>query len=371
MMYPPAGGPPPMFGPPMPMPMMPPPGMFRPQKSFARIIFTTLASIIFGISITLNIYLLALGGIGSSLGLSSRAGIIQSVEVQGDPKEKIALVPVAEAIWEPTARKFDAMMTAIEADANVKAIVLSVETPGGTVTASDEIHERIKRFKRKMESSGRKVPVVVSMGGIAASGGYYISCAGDYIYAQRTTLTGSIGVVFPFMNFHKLAEKYGVEDVSIASPPNGLKTAGSSLSPLSEQEKKYFQGLSDDFYGTFVTVVKDGRKSKLTKPVEQIADGRVYTANEALALGLVDQIGYPTDAYDKAASMAGLSNKHVVRYTPKPPSIFEMFGAETKAGGVATGGGTVNINGINVNIDVRALLDEMGRPRPLYLWRGQ
>src|SRR5688572_5060650 len=167
MMFP-AGGPPPQFyGPPMPMPMMPPPGIFRPQKSFARIIFTTLASIIFGISLTLNIYLLAFSGLSGGLGLSSRAGIIQSVEVQGDPQEKIALVPIAEPIWEPTARKFDAMMDTLEADQTVRAVVLSIETPGGTVTASDEIYDRIKKFKQKMQSAGRNVPVVVSMGAVA------------------------------------------------------------------------------------------------------------------------------------------------------------------------------------------------------------
>jgi protease-4 len=349
--------------------------MFRPQKSFARIIFTTLASIVFGISLTLNIYLLAFSSLGGGLGLSSRAGIIQSVEVQGDPKEKIALVPLAEPIWGPTAQKFDAVMDTLEADQTVKAVVLSIETPGGTVTASDEIYNRIKQFKQKMQSAGRNVPVVVSMGAVAASGGYYVSCAGDYIFAQRTTVTGSIGVVFPVMNFHKLAEKYGVDDVSIASPPHGLKTAGSSLEPFTDEAKQYYQGLSDDMYATFVGIVKDARKGKLTKPIEQIADGRVYTAADALKLGLVDQIGYPNEAYDKAASLAGLSNKHVVRYTPRPPSIFEMLSAESKAGAAQAGasgtGGTVNVNGVNVNVDVRALLDELGRPRPLYLWRGQ
>jgi len=375
MMFP-AGGPPPQFyGPPMPMPMMPPPGIFRPQKSFARIIFTTLASIIFGISLTLNIYLLAFSGLSGGLGLSSRAGIIQSVEVQGDPKEKIALVPIAEPIWEPTARKFDAMMDTLEADQTVRAVVLSIETPGGTVTASDEIYDRIKKFKQKMQSAGRNVPVVVSMGAVAASGGYYVSCAGDYIMAQRTTVTGSIGVVFPIMNFHKLAEKYGVDDVSIASPPHGLKTAGSSLEPFGEEARKYYQGLSDDMYATFVGVVADARKGKLAKNINEIADGRVYTAAEALKLGLIDQIGYPNEAFDKAASMAGLSNKHVVRYTPKPPTIFEMLSAESKTGAAQAGGAQgaagVNVNGVNVNVDVRALLDELGRPKPLYLWRGQ
>jgi protease-4 len=377
---PPGGfGPPPGFyGPPMPMPMpmMPPPGMFRPQKSFARVIFTTLASIIFGLSITLNIYLLAFSGLSGGLGGGSH-GIIQSVIVQGDPKEKIALVPINEPIWEPTAQKFDAIMTAIENDPNIKAVVLEIETPGGTVTASDEIYARIGRFKKKMEGSGRKVPVVVTMGAIAASGGYYVACASDHIIAQRTTITGSIGVIFPMINAAELARKYGVKEISIAAPENGMKNAGSWLSDLKEEERKYLQKLVDDFYGTFTSVVIGGRGTRLTKPLSEIADGRVFTASEALNLGLVDQIGYPTDAYDKAGSMAQLSNKHVVRYTPKPPTLFEMLSAESKSGIAAGQGagahgatGTVTINGVNVNVDVRALLDELGRPRALYLWRG-
>jgi len=386
--------PPPFYGSPMPMPMpMMPPGMFRPQKSFARVIFTTLASIVFGLSITLNIYLLAFSGLSRGLTGGSH-GIIQTVVVNGDHKQKVAVVPIKEPIWEPTAQKFDAIMTAIEQDENVKAVVLEIETPGGTVTASDEIHARIGRFKKKMQESGRNVPVVVSMGAIAASGGYYVACASDHIIAQRTTITGSIGVIFPMINAHELAQKYGVKEISIAAPEHGMKNAGSWLSNLKEEERKYLQGLVNDFYDTFKDVVSKGRAGKLKPPpgmavqgqvytseqaLKLIADGRVYTASEAKAMGLVDDLGYLVDAYNKAGDMAGpLKNKHVVRYTPKPPTLFEMLSADAKSGvaaaaqGAAGQGatGTVTINGVNVNVDVRALLDELGRPRALYLWRG-
>ena len=158
------------------MPMMPPPGMFRPQKSFARVIFTTLASIIFGLSITLNIYLLAFSGLSRGLTGGSH-GIIQTVIVNGDHKQKVAVVPIKEPIWEPTAQKFDAMMTALENDENVKAVVLEIETPGGTVTASTRSTPASGGSRRKCKESGRNVPVVVSMGTIAASGGYYVACA--------------------------------------------------------------------------------------------------------------------------------------------------------------------------------------------------
>src|SRR3954452_18538723 len=185
------GPPPPQMYPPPPGPMYPPPmffppGMFKPQRSFARIIFTTLATAIFGLSITLNLYLLAFSVFSSGLGHS--AGIEQTVLVEGDPKEKVAVIPVTGMILTNTADRFNQMLTAAEKDSAVKAIVVEVDTPGGAVTPSDEIHARILRFRQQFPNR----PVVISMGGLATSGGYYISCAGQYVFAQRTTLTGNI-----------------------------------------------------------------------------------------------------------------------------------------------------------------------------------
>ncbi len=351
-----------------PPPMMMPPGMFRPQRSFARIVFTTLATAVFGLSITLNLYLLAFSALGS--GFSRSQGIEQSVVVEGDVKEKIAVIPVTGMILANTADRFNQILNAAEKDPTVKAIVIDVDTPGGAVSPSDEIHARILRFRQQNPTR----PVVVTMRGLATSGGYYISCAADYVFAQQTTLTGNIGVIMPRYNYSKLAQSYGVEEVTVAAPPNGFKNAGSPFAPVSEQDNQYLQGLIDDAYGKFKMVVNNGRKGKLTAKIDDIANGKVYSATEAKALGLVDQLGYATDAYDKAAALAHLSNKHVVKYS-KPQGFLDALlgGSESSSsalpGRSAAGGGTT-INGINVNVDA-SLLDELNRPRLMYLWRGQ
>ncbi|HEY7087567.1 MAG TPA: signal peptide peptidase SppA, partial [Tepidisphaeraceae bacterium] len=243
------------------------------------------------------------------------------------------------------------------------ALVLEIDSPGGSVTASDEIYARVMKFKET-----KHVPVVVSMGGLAASGGYYIACAADKIVAERTTITGSIGVLMPRYDVSKLAERWGIEDNSLHSTGATFKTAGSWFKPETEAEHKYWLSLLDDAFGTFKNVVKNGRGSALKRPIEDIADGRAYTASEALQLGLVDQLGYPNDAYDVAATLATLSNKYVVRYEPLP-SLFEAFGADSKLS-PAKAQQTVNINGINVNLQGQ-WLQELMTPRMMYLWRGE
>lgn len=367
-MYPPG----PMFPPPM---MMPPPGFFRPQRSFARAIFTTLATAILGLSITLNVYLLVFSNLGGVFGGGSQ-GITETVLVDGSLDEKIAVIPVTGVIMRPAADRFDQMLTTAERDSHVKAIVIDVDTPGGAVTPSDEIYARIQRFKRQ----NPKRPVVVTMGGMATSGGYYISCAGDYVFAQPTTLTGNIGVILPRYNFSKLAKSYGVEEVTVTAPSHGFKNAGSPMAPISPEDDKYYQGLIDAAYGNFKTAVLTGRQGKLNAKykIEEIANGKVYTAAEAKDLGLVDDVKYASDAYDKAASLAGLTNKHVVRYS-KPQGLLEMFAGGESKSGLGSGGsasikpngvGGVTVNGVNVNVD-SSLLDDLGRPRLMYLWRGQ
>lgn len=351
-----------------PPPMFMPPGMFKPQRSFARIIFTTLATAVFGLSITLNLYLLAFSALGS--GFSRSQGVEQTVLVEGEPKEKIAVIPVTGTILPNTAERFDLVLTTAEKDPNVKAVVIDVDTPGGAVSPSDEIHARILRFRQQNPTR----PVVVTMRGLATSGGYYVSCAADYIFAQQTTWTGNIGVIAPRMNYSKLAHSYGVEEVTVTAPANGFKNAGSPYAPVSEQDKEYLQSLIDDAYGKFKMVVANGRKGKLTAKIDDIANGKVYNATEAKALGLVDQLGYATDAYDKAAAMANLSNKHVVKYQMPQGFLETLLGGGRESTSTlptrSTGGGGTTINGINVNLDA-TLLEDLNRPRLMYLWRGQ
>jgi protease-4 len=185
--------------------------------------------------------------------------------------------------------------------------------------------------------------------------------------AQPTTLTGNIGVLMPRYNVAKLAEKYGVEEVTITAPAKGFKNAGSMFAPVKPDETKYLQTLIDEMYGNFKGVVVSGRGSRLVGKIDDIADGKVYTAKQALAAGLVDQIGYAEDAYKYAAQTAGLSKPMVVKFAPRPPTLLEALGgADAKSAGV----GGVTVNGVNVNVQ-SGLLEELGTPRPMYLWRGQ
>jgi protease-4 len=324
-----------------------------------------LATSIFGLSIAANIYFLIFAGILGGGGDGSRTTTL----VSGDIKQKIAVVPITGVIDENTADRFEKTMKRLESDENVKAIVLDVDTPGGGVSASDEIYDRVLKFKEN-----KHVPVVVTMGSLAASGGYYISCSADKIVAQRTTITGSIGVLMPRYDLSKLGEKYGVADDSIHSTGATYKTVGSPLKPITPDERQYLTSLIDDAFATFKEVVTKGRGTSLKKPIDEIANGKAYSASEALQLGLVDQLGYKSDAYDLAAQLAHLNNKYVVKYEPIQ-SLFEALGAsDSKFGGGSGGGGSPAAGpsgGININIDTARVLQELTTPKLMYLWRGQ
>ena len=153
-----------------------------------------------------------------------------------------------------------------------------------------------------------------------------------------------------------------------------FKNSGSMLQPETPADQAYWQGLADEMFDRFKLVVTTGRNGKLTSSIDAIANGKAYTASEAQELGLIDQIGYTNDAYDKAAQLAGLTNKQVVKYKD-PPSLLDVFAAEGRLGGSEAGaralpGGGVTINGVNLNVDA-GLLHELTTPRLMYLWRGE
>lgn len=351
--------PPPGYRPPMqPMPpMMPPPPMFMQpprERSFARAIFMTLATTIFGLSLAANVYLLLFSGLMSG-GASAR----QNTVLEGDPTERVAIIPVNGVIMTEASQQFERFMQIAEQDKNVKAIVLEIDSPGGTVTASDEIHHRIMQFKQNRPN----VPVVAAMGSLAASGGYYIACAADYVYAQPTTMTGNIGVLFPRYNVSRLADKWGIEETTLESTGAPFKNAGSMFQPEDPEDVAYFQSIIDKSFVQFKDVVKNGRAGKLTKPIEEIANGKIYLGRDAQALGLVDDIGYLEDAYTHAAQ--GLKKPQVVRYA-NPPSLLEALAAKSNVGAVSASAS----QGVNVQIDWKKL-QELTTPRMLYLWRGE
>jgi len=183
-------------------------------------------------------------------------------------------------------------------NSSVKGIVFRVESPGGGVSASQEIYEEVK----KTRDEGK--PVVVSMGSVAASGGYYVSCGASKIVANPGTVTGSIGVISQFMNFNQLMGKVGVGTTTIKS--GKFKDVGSPYREMTDEEKKYFQETIDDVYQQFLGVVETERKLS-PDAVKKLADGRIFTGKKAYEVGLVDTLGTYEDAIALAAHLAKIS----------------------------------------------------------------
>jgi len=200
-----------------------------------------------------------------------------------------------------------------EQDPSVKAIVLRVNSPGGGIVATDEIYSALTEIEK---------PVVVSMGEMAASGGYYISCAAQEILANPATLTGSIGVISTVPNFEGLLDKVGIEMLVIKSG-----TMKDELSPYrqpTEEEIAHWQGITDEAYEQFLGVVVEGRDLHPDE-ARELADGRVYTGRQALELGLVDQLGNLPEAVQLAAELGGIEGKPRVIEYQRTPSLMEML----------------------------------------------
>jgi protease-4 len=177
------------------------------------------------------------------------------------------------------------------------AVVIEINSPGGGVTASDEMHQSILDFRENTSK-----PVVVSMGDTAASGGYYIATAADRIVANETTLTGSLGVIIPLNNFAEAAEKYGIRQVVIKS--GKYKDMGSAFREMRPDEREIFQSIVNQEYAEFVDVISEGRGIPEER-VREIADGRVYSGSQARDLGLVDSFGGLDEASATAGRLAG------------------------------------------------------------------
>jgi protease-4 len=209
------------------------------------------------------------------------------------------------------ADKIVKLLKKYEKDDDIKSIVLRVDSPGGSVAPSQEIHDAVKRIKGKKK-------VVVSMGGLAASGGYYISAPADKIYAEPGTLTGSIGVIFMHFNVRGLLEWAKIDETTLKA--GKYKDTLSPFRPLQDTDREEIQGISDDIYGQFVKAVAEGRKIPEAK-VREIAEGRIYTGQRAKELKLVDDLGGLDDAVASAWQMAGQSGEPKVQYPPKEHEI--------------------------------------------------
>ena len=192
-------------------------------------------------------------------------------------------------------------------DERIRALLLRINSPGGTVTASDILYDEIRRFKEE-----RNIPVVAQLMGVAASGGYYVALAADEIVAHPTTVTGSIGVIWTNVNFAGLMEKVGIEDQTITTGP--FKDAGSMLRRMTPDEHTQLLSVLNDMFARFKQVVRNGRPELDPGQIDALADGRIYSATQALKNGLIDRVGNLQEAVARAEARAGIDESRVVTY---------------------------------------------------------
>ena len=204
-------------------------------------------------------------------------------------------------------------------DESVKAIILRINSPGGTVPASQEVGEELK----KIRATGK--PVITSMADMAASGGYWLAACTDKIYANPSTITGSLGVYMPYSNWEELYKKIGVSQEKIKSGPH--KDILSPDRQLTEEERAIIQVMVDDMYNQFVEVIAEGRHLDPAK-VRELADGRIYTGRQAKEVGLIDELGNMYDAIDGAANMVGLQGRPEIVEYGKLNAIEALLGAQ-------------------------------------------
>lgn len=261
-------------------------------------------------------------------------------------KAKVAVVRIDGPIIEGLSGYFHNQLRDAARDDEVKAVVVAIDSPGGTVTASDQLHKQISdlrdgKWPLPSGKTSSPKPVVVAMQAVAASGGYYIAVPGQKIFAEPTTITGSIGVYAPILDLHELAERHGVKMHIIKK--GELKASGSMFKELTPEERAEFDEQIEAAYQRFMQIVRDGRKDRLKvglrdeiqmpslvrqgeTVLRRLADGGVFTAQQAKEYGLIDEIGYLEDAVAEAKKLAGLKEARVVVYEAPLSLLDSMLG---------------------------------------------
>jgi len=285
-------------------------------------------SVFLAISMILVVYL-AMALAGTTL-IAPAGGFRHDVVREGDASTRVAVVPVSGLIYSgepghgPRAGTADWVVEALKEagkDSSVRAVILEVNSPGGTITGSDLIHHQVEKLRAEGTT------VVALFRGLAASGGYYVSAPADRIVAHPTAITGSIGTIFENVHVEGLLKKLGVETTVVKS--GKLKDMASPFRLPTDEERAVIQSIVDEAFERFVDVVARGRKMTAEK-VKQIADGRILTAEQAKAVGLVDELGYFEEAVAAAEKLADVSNATVVRYR-RSPSLFDLLTMESRA----------------------------------------
>ena len=298
--------------------------------------------------------------------LSMEPRPLKETRISGEGKDKILLMEISGLITEQerggffSLQKKPSMVGSVKEqlekagrDEHVKGLILLVNSPGGTVTASDLIYHEIKGFK-----SGKKLKVVSLLMGTATSGAYYVSQAADRIVAHPTTLTGSIGVILMNLNFSGLMEKIGVSDASIKS--GRFKDVGSPLRKPEKAGEEILQGVVDGLNRRFFKIVEENRPGVTITGKPELSDGRIFTAEQALENGLVDEIGYFPVALQWIKNTAGIPEARVIRYARGGEYLPGIYSLGTAGSG---GQGDINL----IKLDAESLFYGFG-PTFMYLW---
>jgi protease-4 len=292
-----------------------------------------------------------------NFGLPAISGVKERTLEEADSfwtRDKIAVVGVEGTITSRSASDFKERLKAVRDDDNVRAVVLRLDTPGGSVTASDQMYRELRDFKRETG-----MPVIALMMDVAASGGYYVAMAADEVLAHPTSVTGSIGVVVQVLSVEGLFELVGLEQRTLKS--GALKDMGSPFRPMTDEERELFQHIVDADYERFLEVVDAGRPHLGRDEVRALADGRVFVASQALEVGLIDSIGYFDDALDWAKQAAHIKDAEVVGYQLGPgyrENVYGAIGAEPSPEAGAPG---------TIDLGLDRLLPTPGA-HFLYLW---
>ncbi len=289
------------------------------------------------------------------------AGPLEEVQLSGTGDNKVLLIELSGLISSQDKDGFIPLpnmiatlkeeLTKAAKDDAIKALVVRINSPGGTVTASDILYHELRNFKQK-----KNIPVVASIMDVGASGGYYIASAADVVYAHPSSVTGSVGVIMLTVNARGLLEKVGVEANAVTSGPR--KDMGSPFRPMTPEERAIFQSVIDAFYEQFLHVVQTGRPNLNMEQIRKLADGRIYSGEQAKAAGLVDEIGYVDDALEAAKKRASLGEARIVTYR-RPGEYQNNIYSRLFTPGVNWGS--------LANFDLMTLV-RGGTPQFMYLW---
>jgi len=291
----------------------------------------------------------------------------------GSPAAKIALIDLTGVIadrprfsllgrGENPVDEFLLRLDRAASDPAVRAVVVRINSPGGSVTASDILHDELRRFA---DETGK--PVVASLGEVAASGGYYVALAADEIVAHPTAITGSIGVIIPTVNISQGLAKIGIHSRSVISGPN--KDLANPLEPPREQHYVILQGMVDEFYGRFRSLVVERRPGLDASRLDAMTDGRIFSGTDAVAAGLADSEGGVRDAFDAAKRLAGIDRARLVKYgyarKGTPATAYSLADAPPQHASRPDDRPGVSLVQLNLGAGLAA---EVEPGRPYYLW---